>query len=139
MRDLIQIIAIFFTIVFASWLIHYRNLWIRKYHKFHNDERKKREQSKSGESKPPEQQSANDKWESYKRSWERYKYMDNIYHQRCNFFLLAESMLVVSFATTLLVEDSNPVITHNINLIRIAITVLGMVFTFGWFQVNKQA
>ena len=59
-------------------------------------------------------------------TWAAYKHADNLYHQRFNFFLVAESMLVVSFATTLLVDQPST----QTNSIRIAITILGMVFTF---------
>jgi len=64
-------------------------------------------------------------------AWEAYKQADNLYHQRFNFFLVAESMLVVSFATTF----SSGCL--NINPLRIAITILGMIFTFSWFYVNN--
>jgi hypothetical protein len=64
-------------------------------------------------------------------AWEAYKQADNLYHQRFNFFLVAESMLVVSFATTF----SSGCL--NINPIRLVITLLGMVFTFSGFYVNN--
>ena len=64
-------------------------------------------------------------------AWEAYKQADNLYHQRFNFFLVAESMLVVSFATTF----SSGCL--NTNPVRIAITILGMIFTFSWFYVNN--
>jgi len=64
-------------------------------------------------------------------AWEAYKQADNLYHQRFNFFLVAESMLVVSFATTF----SSGYL--NTNPLRIAITILGMIFTLSWFYVNN--
>ena len=64
--------------------------------------------------------------------WDNYKHADNLYHQRFNFFILAESMFVVSFATALTSTsiDTSP--------IRIAIIILGMVFTLSWFYTNKR-
>ena len=65
-------------------------------------------------------------------AWEAYKHADNLYHQRFNFFLVAESMLIVSFATTFSSGSLNT------NSVRIAITILGMIFTFSWFYVNNR-
>lgn len=70
--------------------------------------------------------------------WDNYKHADNLYHHRFNFFLVAESMLVVSFATTLLVNPVNSNIFTYSNQIRIAIAILGMMFTLSWFYVNKR-
>jgi hypothetical protein len=60
-----------------------------------------------------------------------YKFADGLYHQRFNFFMVAESMLIVSF-TTSLVPQSIPFV------ISFAIALLGLVFTFSWAYVNRR-
>lgn len=67
-----------------------------------------------------------------------YQHADNLYHQRFNFFLVAESMLVVSFATSLLIHPDNSILTGLSKNIRTAISLLGMIFTVSWFYVNKR-
>ena len=42
----------------------------------------------------------NNKYE-WQKVWEYHKEADNLFHQRFNFFLVAESMLIVSFVTLL--------------------------------------
>ena len=65
----------------------------------------------------------------WKRIWEYHKEADHLFHQRFNFFLVAESMLIVSFMT--LLNSSHM-------LVMIAIILLGLVYTFGWLYVNTR-
>jgi Ca2+/Na+ antiporter len=115
-RYIIQIVLIIATIVFALMMVE-KFKWIKD--KKQNSIRTSKEEC--------EKETLRDL-----DAWEIYKHADNLYHQRFNFFLVAESMLIVSFAT--LVDRSS---THT-NSIRIAITILGMVFTFSWFYVNNR-
>ena len=59
------------------------------------------------------------------RAWRYYQHADNLLAGRINFFLVAESMLIVSFMT-LDIEFC----------LRFYITILGLFYTGGWFVVN---
>ena len=76
----------------------------------------------------------------WKNVIEVYRHTDNLYHQRFNFFLVAESMLIVSFVTTLIINPTNKEVLAlaYANYIQVAIAILGMVYTFSWFYVNKK-
>ena len=65
------------------------------------------------------------------RAWKYHESANHLFAQRVNFFLVAESMLVVSFVS---------VITCNKNLyeINLAIASLGFVITFIWFFINAR-
>jgi len=67
----------------------------------------------------------------WRRVWEYHKEADHLFHQRFSFFLLAESFLVLSVVTILV--DAK---LDNLQSIKIAISLLGFVFTFGWWYVN---
>jgi hypothetical protein len=62
------------------------------------------------------------------RAWRYYQHADNLHAARINFFMVAESMLVVSFATT---------VAQELVYLRYVITVLGLVYTACWFLVNR--
>ena len=64
--------------------------------------------------------------------WDWIKHEGNVFNARGNLFLVAESMLIVSFSTTLTSE------LINIIVVRIAIIILGIVFTLSWFYVNRR-
>ena len=61
-----------------------------------------------------------------KDAWEYYRHADNLNASRVNFFLVAESMLVVSFVTT-----------PSFGL-RIPISILGIIFSFAWLYVTAR-
>jgi len=65
--------------------------------------------------------------------WEYHKELDNLYHRRFNFFLVAESMLIVSFATIVSFKQDNDLLP-----ILISIAVLGIVYTCVWYWANKR-
>jgi len=71
--------------------------------------------------------------EEWKRVWEYHKNADNLFVSRFNFFILAESMFIVSFATIVASKSSEMLIP-----IKIAIVILGLLFTIGWYWVNKR-
>ena len=119
-RSIIQIVAIIAVIVFALMIVM-KVKWRKDF--------KNQISMRTSKKEECEKETLRDL-----DAWEAYKHADNLYHQRFSFFLVAESMLVVSFATTLLVDQPS---THT-NSIRIAITILGMVFTFSWFYVNNR-
>ena len=116
-RSIIQIVAIIAVIVFALMMVM-KVKWIKDLKNQNSIRTSKKEEC--------EQENLRDL-----DAWEAYKQADNLYHQRFNFFLVAESMLVVSFATTF----SSGCL--NTNPVRIAITILGMISTFSWFYVNN--
>ena len=74
----------------------------------------------------------------WKVAFDLTKHVDNLYQQRINFILVAESMLIVSFVTTLLIAIEDKKLYIFGESIRIFIAILGMVFTFSWFYVNKR-
>ncbi len=94
---------------------------------------KKREKNKWSEDEE-ELKYDNKKWE---HAIDIYRHTDRLYHHRFNFFLVAESMLIVSFVTTLLINPNN-INEEYANYIRVAIAILGLVYTFSWFYVNKK-
>ncbi|MBN2570124.1 MAG: hypothetical protein JXB42_11900 [Deltaproteobacteria bacterium] len=59
------------------------------------------------------------------RAWRYYKHADDLVAGRINFFLVAESMLIVSFVTL-----------ENKIFLQTCIALLGIFFTFAWFYVN---
>jgi len=65
------------------------------------------------------------------RATKYFQHADDIFHQRFNFFLVAESMLVVSYATVY-------VWNQEINPVSIAISILGIAFTLGWLYTNAR-
>jgi len=78
---------------------------------------------------PNNQYNNNSKKYEWKRVWEYHKEADNLFHRRFSFFLVAESMLIVSFATIMDKTD---------NIVQTAIIFLGLVYTFGWMYVNAR-
>jgi hypothetical protein len=82
------------------------------------------------------QQMSNNAWNSIKDDLIiSYYHANRMYHQRVNFFLVAESMLVVSFITSI----TNLVTgLENIKFVRVVIALLGLIFTISWFYVNKR-
>jgi hypothetical protein len=66
----------------------------------------------------------------WQRIWEYHKCADDLYHKRFNIFLVAESMLIISFATLFEIDEGR------FRIIRIAIIFLGLIYTFGWYYVN---
>ena len=71
------------------------------------------------------------------RAWQYYQDADNRHTGRINFFLVAESMLFVSFVTTFLIETGCWGIV-TIQTIQFSIILMGLVFTFSWFVVNTR-
>lgn len=65
-----------------------------------------------------------------KRAWEYYRHADNLHAARINFFLVAESMLLVSFATVRGESFSGP-------FLQLLIPAMGLVYTWIWYHVNK--
>jgi len=116
-RSIIQIVAIIAVIVFALMMV----MKVKSIKDLKNQN-----SIRTSKKEECEQENLRDL-----DAWEAYKQADNLYHQRFNFFLVAESMLVVSFATTF----SSGCL--NTNPVRIAITILGMISTFSWFYVNN--
>ncbi|MFZ3064742.1 MAG: hypothetical protein WA277_05620 [Nitrospirota bacterium] len=64
------------------------------------------------------------KEEEMERTWKYYQQADNLHSGRINFFLVAESMLLVSFIATTSI------------FIKTCIGVLGIVYTSSWLHVN---
>jgi hypothetical protein len=60
------------------------------------------------------------------KAWKYYEHADNLYASRVNFFLVAESMVVVAYVT---LQGSE-------KLLRISIAILGLLYTYIWFDVN---
>ena len=71
-----------------------------------------------------------DNKEEWERVWDYHKETDNLFHRRFSFFLVAESMLIVSFTTILISTVNIP------NSVKFFIPFLGIVYTFGWWYVN---
>ena len=69
--------------------------------------------------------------EDTKRAWNYHAAADNLYHQRINYFLVAESMLLFSYVTTFLNTSG-----FNLNEIRSAIAFVGIIVTFSWYYVS---
>ena len=67
------------------------------------------------------------------RAWEYLKHSNQDLHGRTNYFLVAESFLIVSFTTTLAASPSLEPLAAKL---RIAISVLAIVYTFVWLHVN---
>ncbi len=64
--------------------------------------------------------------------WDFLKHSENTFTSRINFFLVAESMLMVSYATVANAVSSEP-------LIMVVIAALGILFTGAWICVNVRA
>ena len=71
------------------------------------------------------------------RAWQYYQDADNRHTGRINFFLVAESILLVSFVATFLIETKCWGIL-TIQTIQFSIILMGLVFTFSWFVVNTR-
>jgi len=69
--------------------------------------------------------------EKTERAYKYFKHADDHYAQRINFFLVAESMLVISFVTSL----TNSSILPEIGL---AISIIGLIFTSIWLYTNAR-
>lgn len=66
-----------------------------------------------------------------KRAWDYHAAAGNLYHQRTNYFLVAESMLLFSYVTTFLNTSE-----FNLNEIRSVIAFVGIIITFSWYYVS---
>lgn len=64
----------------------------------------------------------------WERVWKYHSEADNLYHRRFSFFLVAESMLIVSFASLFRIKSAE----H----IKFAIIILGLIYTFGWYYLT---
>ncbi len=60
------------------------------------------------------------------KAWKYYEHADNLYASRVNFFLVAESMVVVAYVTLESTQWS----------LRLLIALLGLFYTYFWFDVN---
>lgn len=67
----------------------------------------------------------------WNRVWEYHKTADILFVDRFNFFLVAESMFIISFATLSASQNS-----ENLFDIKIPILLLGIIFTLSWYWVN---
>lgn len=67
--------------------------------------------------------------EETERAYKYFKHADDHYATRINFFLVAESMLVISFVTIML---------HGFWTIGIAISLVGIIFTCSWLYTNAR-
>jgi hypothetical protein len=65
----------------------------------------------------------------YEKIYQLHINTDKLYNQRINFFLVAESMLVISYVT----------IINKMNEIGEAISIIGLVFTSIWFYTNARS
>jgi hypothetical protein len=65
--------------------------------------------------------------------WDYLKHSENTFTNRINFFLVAESMLMVSYAT---IANNYQLRNRTIGLV---IILLGVLFTVAWFYVNLRA
>jgi hypothetical protein len=65
--------------------------------------------------------------------WDYLKHFETTYSSRINFFLVAESMLMVSYATVIV--NANYVI---LKFIALLISILGILYTYYWFKINKK-
>jgi len=106
------IIIIIFSYVILSLLIYFLYL---------------KEKEKKEFDKPRKYEKTENEFE-WNRIWEYHKCADDLFHKRFSFFLVAESMLVVSYATLF---DINQAF-----YVKLAITLLGLIFTYGWYVVN---
>ncbi len=62
------------------------------------------------------------------RAWRYYKHADDLSAGRINFFLVAESMLIISFVA----------LSNEPSSLRLCIIALGLVYTFSWLYVNAR-
>jgi len=69
--------------------------------------------------------------EEFEKAYKFHLHADNIYHQRFNFFLVAESMLVISYVTSLTKE-------LDLSKIGLGICIIGLIFTLIWLYVNAR-
>ena len=70
------------------------------------------------------------------RAWNYYAHAGNLLQARINFFLVAESFLILSFVTTLLDIKSGRVPVAN--TVRLGVGLLGIVYTSVWLYVNAR-
>ncbi len=70
-------------------------------------------------------------YNEFQQWYDIYKYADNLFHQRFHFFMVAESMLIMSFATAI-------ILLYSQKGIIIAIAILGLLFTFSWAYINRR-
>jgi len=68
---------------------------------------------------------------NFDRAYKIFSHGDNLYHQRINFFLVAESMLVISYVTSF-PED------HFLKGIGQGICMVGLIFTTIWLYTNAR-
>lgn len=66
--------------------------------------------------------------DTIEKAWKYYEHADNLFTGRINFFLVAESMVLVAYVTLLQEECYE--------WLRLAIAILGIVYTFIWFYTN---
>ena len=72
-----------------------------------------------------------------KRMSEHYKHADNLYHSRFNFFMIAESMFILSFATAVAAVINVPDLPSMYFLI-FPIIFLGLGFSLAWLYTNAR-
>jgi len=63
--------------------------------------------------------------EDINKAWEYYKHIDNLYIGRTNFFLVAESMLLLAFVSVTSEKS-----------IKLSIALLGLIYTTCWLYMN---
>jgi len=71
--------------------------------------------------------------EDINKAWEYYKHVDNLYTGRTNFFLIAESMLLLAFVSIFAVD---PLKFKFSNIIKGGIAALGLIYTISWQYLN---
>ncbi|MCK4736058.1 MAG: hypothetical protein KAT65_26620 [Methanophagales archaeon] len=70
-----------------------------------------------------------DKNKDLDRAWGYYEHADDLLHNRINLFLVAQSMLIISFATLICNQ------TTFINIILILIILIGAIYSLIWYYV----
>ena len=65
------------------------------------------------------------------RAWKRYLEIDKLLHDRVNYFLVAESMLLVAFVTAYTMSE-------NLLQIKPALAFVGVVITLIWYYSNRR-
>ena len=69
--------------------------------------------------------------EKIQRLWEYRNSVESSFHQRNSFLLVAESMMLAAFATTLTAQEAFPCIPG-------VLTVFGMLLSLIWWYVNTR-
>lgn len=72
-----------------------------------------------------------DRMDELERAWAYLEHASDIHSGRANFFLVAESMLVVALFS---ISSELP----KVDIIQLFICILGIVYTIGWFYVNAR-